>query len=261
MPELQMRFDDGAAYERMMGVWTQIAGRTFLDWLAPAAGQRWLDVGCGNGAFTELLLARCAPSAVEGIDPSEAQLAFARTRPAGKVARFNRGDAMALPYEADSFDASVMALVIFFVPEPARGVAEMVRVTRAGGSVSAYAWDVEGGGLPFAPVHNALRKMGFKPPLPPSLEASRLESLRSLWADAGLVDIETREIVASRTYVDFEDFWAINVLSTSIRPMVASMSSEEVNRLRTEVRASVSPDASGRIDCSARANAVKGRVS
>ena len=66
-----IRFDNGAAYERYMGAWSQLAGETFLDWLAPKAGGRWLDVGCGNGAFTELLAARCAPVSVEGIDPAE----------------------------------------------------------------------------------------------------------------------------------------------------------------------------------------------
>jgi trans-aconitate methyltransferase len=58
---------------------------------------RWLDVGCGNGAFTEMLLERCAPAAVQGIDPSEAQLAYARTRLALPVAEFRHGDAMAQP--------------------------------------------------------------------------------------------------------------------------------------------------------------------
>jgi ubiquinone/menaquinone biosynthesis C-methylase UbiE len=57
----QIRFDDGAAYERYMGTWSQLAGDAFIDWLAPPAGLRWLDVGCGNGAFTEMLVARCAP--------------------------------------------------------------------------------------------------------------------------------------------------------------------------------------------------------
>lgn len=70
-------------------------------------------VGSGNGAFTELIVARCAPAEVHGIDPSEEQLAFARTRLAAGVARFHQGDAMALPFPDDSFDAAVMALVIF----------------------------------------------------------------------------------------------------------------------------------------------------
>ena len=71
----EIRFDDGAAYERYMGKWSQLAGETFLEWLAPESGLRWLDVGCGNGAFTEMLLERCAPVSVQGTDPSEEQLA------------------------------------------------------------------------------------------------------------------------------------------------------------------------------------------
>ncbi len=79
MAETQIRFDDGAAYERMMGIRSQLAGNIFLDWLAPRSGLRWIDIGCGNGAFTELLVERCAPAEVQGVDPSEAQLAFAHT--------------------------------------------------------------------------------------------------------------------------------------------------------------------------------------
>ena len=62
----QIRFDDGASYERYMGKWSQLAGEAFLDWLNPPAGLQWLDVGCGNGAFTEMLVERCAPVSVQG---------------------------------------------------------------------------------------------------------------------------------------------------------------------------------------------------
>ena len=78
MAERQIRFEDGASYEAMMGVWSRSAGEVFLDWLDLPKGLRCVDVGCGNGAFTELLVERCAPSEVKGIDPSEGQLAFAR---------------------------------------------------------------------------------------------------------------------------------------------------------------------------------------
>ena len=132
MTENQIRFDDGAGYERMMGVWSRLAGDVFLDWVAPPPGLRWVDVGCGNGAFTELLVERCAPAEVQGIDPSEGQLSFARTRHKAGVARFQQGDAMALPFADDSFDAAAMALVIFFVPDPTKGVAEMKRCREAG---------------------------------------------------------------------------------------------------------------------------------
>src|SRR5258708_2438710 len=125
MAENQIRFDDGAAYERFMGVWSRSVGEIFLDWLHLARGLAWLDVGSGNGAFTELLVERAAPSRILGVDPSEAQLEFARGRHTTGIAEFVKGDAMALPAADQSFDAAVMALVIFFVPDPTKGVAEM----------------------------------------------------------------------------------------------------------------------------------------
>jgi len=98
MVELQIRFDDGAAYERFMRIWSRFAGEVFIDWLAPSPDLQWIDIGCGNGAFTELIIERCAPVVVQGIDPSQGQLAFARTRPAARLAKFRQGDAMSLPF-------------------------------------------------------------------------------------------------------------------------------------------------------------------
>ncbi len=256
----QIRFDDGAAYERYMGEWSRLAGETFLDWLAPKSGLRWLDVGCGNGAFTEMLAGRCAPSAVRGIDPSEAQLAFARARPAARVAQFSRGDAMALPFPDDTFDAAVMPLVIFFVPDPARGVAEMARVVCPGGAVTAYAWDMEGGGFPYETLQAEMRGMGVAVPTPPNPGASRTDAMLDLWAGAGLDSVETREITVRRTFADFGDYWTTILGGPSVGPQLAAMASEDVALIRARMRERLPADADGRINCSARANAVKGRV-
>src|SRR5579864_4624365 len=185
MVEPQIRYDDGATYERYMGNWTRLAGATFLDWLNPAPGLQWIDIGCGTGAFTELLIERCAPAEVQGVDPSDAQLAFARTRQAARLAQFQQGGAEALPFADKRFDAAIMALVIFFVPDPAKGVAEMARVVRPGGTIAAYAWDMLGGGAPGEPVWVGLRSIGIQPAHPPRPDASRLEVLRDLWTGAG----------------------------------------------------------------------------
>ena len=146
-----------------MGSWSRLAGEVFLDWLAPPPGLRWIDVGCGNGAFTELLVERCAPAEVQGIDPSEGQLAFARTRPAARVAQFRQGDAMALPFPDDAFDAAVMALVIFFVPDPAKGVAEMARVVRPGGTSRPTRGTCSAAAFPTEPIQAEMRGDGRRP--------------------------------------------------------------------------------------------------
>lgn len=260
MSDAQIRFDDGATYERYMGRWSQLAGDVFLDWLAPRPGLHWLDVGCGNGAFTEMLFERCAPAAIDGVDPSEAQLAFARTRPAARLARFHAGDAMALPFPDDAFDVAVMPLVIFFVPDPARGVAEMARVVRAGGTVAAYGWDLTEGGFPYTALQQEMRALGVAPGMPPSPHAARIDVLQELWAGAGLEAIETREIAVERTFADFADWWTTVLTGPSVSAKLAAMAPDALATLEQRMRALHPADAAGRITYGARANAVRGRV-
>ena len=260
MSDQQIVFDDGATYDRYMGRWSRIVGDVFLDWLAPERNLRWLDVGCGNGAFTEMLFERCAPAAIDGVDPSEAQLAFARAQPAAKLAKFHQGDAMALPFPDDAFDAAVMPLVIFFVPDPAKGVAEMARVVSAGGIVAAYGWDLTGGGFPYTALQQEMRELGVTHGMPPSPEAARLDVLQELWAGAGLQSIETRAIEVDRTFDDFEDWWTTVLTGPSVSAKLAAMAPDVRAALKERMRAHHPADASGRVTYGARANAVKGRV-
>ena len=261
MAEQAIRFDDGAAYEGYMGRWSRIAGEVFLDWMAPKPGLGWLDVGCGNGAFTEMIVERCAPSSVHGIDPSEEQLAYARTRAGSQMAQFRQGDAMALPFADDAFDVAVMPLVIFFVPEPGKGVAEMARVVRNGGMVAAYAWDLPGGGFPYAALQAEMHELGAAVASPPSPDASRMDTLRELWAGAGLEGVETREIIAQRTFADFESFWTTVLSGPSVRAGLTAMPARDVAVLQARMRERLPPaDSGGRVTYAARANAVKGRV-
>jgi ubiquinone/menaquinone biosynthesis C-methylase UbiE len=255
-----IRFDDGAAYERYMGTWSQLAGETFLDWLAPKPGLRWLDIGCGNGAFTEMLAGRCAPGALHGIDPSEAQLAHARSRSALREAQFRQAYAMALPFPDDTFDAAVMPLVIFFVPDPGRGLLEMARVVAPGGIVAAYAWDLQGGGFPYEGLWAEMRAMGVEIPLPPSPDAGGMEVLRKLWTAAGLEAVETRPIIVERTFANFEDYWATVRGGPSVGKGLAAMSAKNLELLKERMRAGLAVNDDGGITCKARANAVKGRV-
>lgn len=243
-----------------MGGWSHVAGDAFLDWLAAAPGLTWLDVGCGNGAFTETIAARWAPAALHGIDPSEAQLAYARERPGLRAAQFRQGDAAALPFAAGTFDVAVMPLVIFFLVEPARGVAEMTRVVRPGGSVAAYAWDMPGGGFPYDALLIELRGLGVAVPEPPSADASRLDALQRLWTEAGLESVETHAITVRRAFADFNDYWTTIFGSPSIGQALAAMTPDDLAQLEARLRTRLPADAAGRITCSARANAVRGSV-
>ena len=138
--------------------------QSFLAWLGEPHGLRWLDVGCGSGAFAEQVLMDGNPSAVFGVDPSEEQLRVARKRLEMSGANFQVAGAEALPFADAFFDAAGMALVIVFVPNQAKGVAEMRRVVRPGGRVAAYMWDIAGGGVPTEPTLAAMRSLGISYP-------------------------------------------------------------------------------------------------
>ena len=181
MGAIQIRFDNGAAYEDYMGR-DQLAGERFIDWLAPATGiARWLDVGCGQRrVYRDAGDALCAPTAATWNRSIGEQRWRLR---AGVYQRWlatgcRTGNAMALPYAAS---IRSMPLVIFFVPEPAKGVAEMVRVLAPGSIAAAYAWDMHGGGFPttrcgWRSTRTRLRRAGHG-----TAELRALEALQALW--------------------------------------------------------------------------------
>lgn len=136
----------------------------------------------------------------------------------------------------------------------------MVRVVRPGGTVSAYAWDMLGGGFPGEPIHAEMRTMGIKYPFSPNAGASRIETLQELWKGAGLEAVETREITVMRTFADFDEFWTINLMSPNVGSIVAALTPGDAERLKARVHARLPADAAGRITYAARANSVKGRM-
>jgi len=262
MSQTSHLFADGEAYERLMGRWSRLAGEIFLDWFDIPANVRWLDVGCGNGAFTAALIARCAPVEVIGIDPSEGQVSFARTRPEAKSAQFRIGNAQALPFGDDRFDVAVMALVITFLSDPGKAVSEMARVVRPGGWVGTYMWDVPAGGTPVHPIYVAIESLGMPSPRPPGAEVSRRDALQALWKDAGLESIETQVIRIPVMYSDFDDFWDSNTVPVGPQgKAIQEMSPTVRAQLRARLREQLPVGPDGRIAYTSFANAVKGRVS
>jgi ubiquinone/menaquinone biosynthesis C-methylase UbiE len=132
-------FESANAYERYVGRWSRLAAGDFLRWLQPSPGLRWLDVGCGSGAFTATLLTKVAPDSVVGIDPSPQFIEHARATSNDPRASFSVGNAMKLEFDDAAFDAAAAAIALNFVPVPQTWAQEMMRVVKPGGVVAAYA--------------------------------------------------------------------------------------------------------------------------
>ncbi len=252
-------FDDGAAYEEMMGRWSARVADPFLDWLALPPGLDWLDDGCGNGSFTEVLARRQQPASLVGVDPSPAQLAYARERPGLPGARWLAGDAQALPLPDASVDAAVMALVLFFLPDPALGLRELVRVVRPGGTIAAYHWDMAGGGFPLQAILDAVRADGHGLPPPPSNWVSSPEASQTLWREAGLVGVQTACFEVQRAFDSTDQVWRSAQGNPRLRALFASLAPEARERLQARVRDQLGAREGQPLVLRARATAVKGR--
>ncbi len=261
MAELAITFDDSVAYERAMGRWSRAVAPIFLQWLAPPASARWLDVGCGTGVLAHTLLELSSPAMVAGIDPEVAQIAQASRGPAAGRAAFQVADARSLPFADASFDIATSALVLNFIAERSQAMAEKRRVTRAGGSVAAYVWDFSEELSPSGPLRRAMRRFGVDVPAIPGTDESRIEALRPLFEQAALERIETRTIEVCLAYRDFQDFWQAQTPSYSpLTKIIASMTESERTRLMRAVRTGLPTAPGGVVEYFARANAIKARV-
>ncbi len=252
-------FDDGAAYERFMGSWSRAAGAVFLDWLKPPTNACWLDVGCGTGAFTRLIVNRCAPLAVQAVDPVAAQVEYARFS-SSPAAGFEVADAVSLPFAEATFGVVVSALVLNFIPDMPRALAEMYRVTRPGGVIAGYVWDFAAELSPSGPFREGLIRFGLDVPNIPGTRSSSLDALAVMFHSCGLSEIATVSFEVSGTFDDFEHFWQSQTPSYSpTTRIIDALSPADLSRLRSSIRASLPEGRDGKIHYQARANAIKSR--
>ena len=252
----------GEAYEAYVGRWSRHVAEIFVRWLDVPAGGRWLDVGCGTGALTAAVLAIADPAEVLGVDPSEGFLASARERIADRRASFRTGDAQWLPVPDSSVDAVITGLVLNFVADPGRAIAELVRVTAPGGVAAAYVWDYAEGmammrwfweaAASLDPAAAELNE-GARFPL------CRPDGLRAAWTDAGLTAVEVRPIEVLTVFADFDDYWTPFLGGQGPAPgYVASLTDAHREALADALRAALPAAPDGSIPLTARAWAVRG---
>ena len=261
MSEAGFDFRDASGYERFMGRWSRAVAPQFLRWLNPRRHARWLDVGCGTGILSEAVLNLCEPVSLMGIDPSVAQIEQASRAVSDPRATFSEADAMRLPFPDRAFDYATSALVINFVPDPVCAVTEMRRVTAARGAVAGFVWDFGNELSPSGPLRQAMRTFGAEVPAIPGMAHSSATALHDLFKDAGLQAIELRTIDVTLAYASFEDFWSAQTPGYSpTTKIIHAMSESDVRRLKRAVHEALLPALHGKIEYSARANAVRAYV-
>lgn len=256
-------WQSGDAYEFFMGRWSRLVASAFLDWLSPATGLRWLDVGCGSGALSEAIAETCDPAGLTAIDPSPGFVELAHRRLQG-VATCKVGDALALPLPDSSIDVSVSGLVLNFISEREKALSEMMRVSNADGVVAVYIWDYPGKMEFLRTFWDAV--VALDPEASSLDEATRFadstaETLQELYVRAGFEEPETTSLEIVTNFRDFDDYWQPFLGGQGPAPTyVQSLDEAERERLRDILHERVPTQADGSIPMMARAWAARGRV-
>lgn len=256
-------FTESEAYEQFMGRWSRKLAVPFVAFATVQSGDDVLDVGSGTGSLADVVLAATESGRVVGVDPSIAYVDYARTRTKSERVVFEEGDGQQLRFSTATFDKALSLLVINFIPDAAKAVGEMIRVTKPGGTVAAAVWDY-GEGMEMLRVF-----WDEAVALDPSSESRderhmplcRPGELATMWRQRGLVEVEEAPLVIELAFESFDDFWSPFLQGQGpAGAYVASLSDARRQMLRDRLRKRFPADATGPLRLTARAWAVKGVV-
>lgn len=198
--------DPATAYGLFTGRFSEPLAKAFAESVDPTPGQRVLDVGCGPGALSEVLVERLGVSGVSAVDPSEAFVAAAQARLPGVDVR--RASAEDLPYAENTFDGALAQLVVHFMADPVAGLREMARVTKAAGVVAACVWDNAGGSGPLTPLWRAAHELDPAISDESGAAGAREGQLAELARRAGLERVQSSRLTVEVLFGSFHDWWA-----------------------------------------------------
>ena len=197
----------GEAYDAFMGRYSRALAPAFAAAAGVASGQRALDVGCGPGALTEVLVARLGADAVTAVDPSPPFVAACGARCPGVDVRSGRAEE--LPVGDAAFDVALAQLVLHFASDASAAASEMRRVVRPGGVVAACVWDLSEGMQMLRLYWDAA--LVVDPDAPDearTLRFGRQGEIPELFEAVGLEDVRESTLVVESTYRDADELWA-----------------------------------------------------
>jgi SAM-dependent methyltransferase len=237
-------FGNAEAYERFMGRWSRLLAPQFVDFSDVPDRGRVLDVGSGTGSLAFAIAERKARSQVVGIDPSKEYVAYANSRnPFPDWVSFEVGDAQQVRFADASFEASLSLLVFNFIPDPAKALREVRRVTKPGGRISAAVWDYGDGMRMLRAFWDGAVSIDTKGEKVDEkhMPLCRAGELSELWRNGGLENVREQPLVITMRFEYFADYWDAFLLGQGPAGVyVRSLTRDQLHALRGEVKSRVS---------------------
>src|SRR5512132_35752 len=249
-------------YGRFVGRYVPGLSAALIDAVGVAPDSRVLDVGCGPGGLATALAEIVGQENVAAVDPSPPFVSVCRARlPTAEV---RVAAAEELPFPDGFFDGGFAQLVVNFMTDAERGVGEMKRVVKPGGTVAACTWDYRAGMTMIRAywdaAHEVVPDESAQFDEGKTMRYATLEQLTGLWRTVGLQDVTGGELSVTVGYDDFDDLWA--PFPTGIGPagaFCASLDPEQQQVLRAALSRRLG-DPDGPFELSARAWYVVGRA-
>lgn len=202
-------FAQALDYEPFMGRWSRKLAPLLVEFAGVQDEESILDVGSGTGVLAAAIAAAKPTAQVVGIDPSPDYVANARAQARCERVRYLVGDAQTLDFANDTFHRTLSQLVLNFVADPAKALAEQIRVTHVGGVVAAAVWDY-GDGMQMLRVFWE-EAVALDPAAASrderTMPLSRHSELSSLWLAHGLLAVGERPLTIEQRFASFDDFW------------------------------------------------------
>jgi SAM-dependent methyltransferase len=253
---------NGFAYERFMGRWSNLIAQNFLKWLAVGTACSWLDVGCGTGSLTKIILETQQPKGITAIDSSSEFISHAQRLITNPLVHLKVGLAQSLELESNSIDAVVSGLVLNFVPQPDAAISEMLRVAKPGGKIGVFLWDYAKGLQMLRYFWDAAVELDNKAKefdegiMFPLCQEGQLEFLLR---KVGLKQVEAAPIEVETVFQNFDDYW--QPFLSNVGPAsryTTALDQKDRQKLEDKLRISLPIDKNGSISIVARAWAAKG---
>jgi SAM-dependent methyltransferase len=257
-------FSAGDKYDRMTGAWSRLLAPEFVDFMTIQEGDSVLDVGCGTGVLSLAIAEKTGASKIVGIDLSQGFIDYARGKSKDPRLAFEQGDAQKLPHANDSFDRSMAMLVIQFVPDKLKAIAEMKRVTKPGGAIGTALWDAAAGMSPNQSLWDAATALDLPANIPSARQSasSSAAGLTKLLADAGLENVAVTDILIERRFSSLDEYWIPLATGEGVPGrFLGSLSPEYKSAVKEQIRKNLLGDrADGSFSIEARAQVARGIV-